>query len=274
MWFTHTVRAHTHTQTSWRLLRGEIRLRQLEAPSALSFTTPLCVTSKYQPRFVSKCHRATGLCPDLIAWILIILYFCWYAYGKQQQNKKKLSLDFVFFFLWTRAVIIHDKGLIGLFAVRNHLKSETFYKETRFKFFSPTVQFYIQFLSWPSTFPWAGIGLIFVSIFPFWRVHCCAACWNSKRTGLFPPAKMDKDLSPTVPFTPAGSQSAGTARCCFVTEWEMILIKNRINKLWASLLSQSLEPCILESGAKSIPGASAASYIFPLVKCKSKALEL
>lgn len=67
---------------------------------------------------------------------------------------------------------------------------------------------------------------------------------------------MDKDLSPTVPFTPAGSQSAGTARCCFVTEWEMILIKNRINKLWASLLSQSLEPCILESGAKSIPGAS------------------
>lgn len=95
----HTHSARTHTQTSWRRLRGEIRLRQLEAPSALSFTTPLCVTSKYQPRLVSKCHRATGLCPDLIAWILIILYFCWYAYGKQQQNKKKLSLDFVFFFM-------------------------------------------------------------------------------------------------------------------------------------------------------------------------------
>lgn len=187
MWFTHTVR----TQTSWRRLRGEIRLRQLDAPSALSFTTPLCVASKYQPRLVSKCHRATGLCPDLIAWILIILYFCWYTYGKQQQNKKKLLLD-VAFFLWTRAVIIHDKGLIGLFAVRNHHESEMFHTETRFKFFSPTVQFHIQFLSWPSTFPWAGIGLVFVSIFPFWRLHCCAACWNSKRTG---------DVSPRLFFT-------------------------------------------------------------------------
>lgn len=110
---------------------------------------------------------------------LVFLLVCLW---KTTTKQKKLLLDFVFF-LWTRAVIIHDKGLIGLFAVCNHHESEMFHKETRFKFSSPTVQFYIQLLSWPSTFPWAGIGLVFVSIFPFWRLHCCAACWNSKRTG-------------------------------------------------------------------------------------------
>lgn len=78
---TQCAHGQEYTQTSWRRLRGEIRLRQLDGPSALSFTTPRCVTSKYQPRLLSKCHRATGWCPDLIAWISIILYFSKHAYG-------------------------------------------------------------------------------------------------------------------------------------------------------------------------------------------------
>lgn len=43
--------------------------------------------------------------------------------------------------------------------------------------------------------------------------------------------------------------------------------------MWARLLSESLEPCILKSGTKFILGANAAGYIFPLDKSKSKALE-
>lgn len=106
---------------------------------------------------------------------------------------------------------------------------------------------------------------LFLSLLFSHFLHCCAACWSSKRTRdvsprpCFPQPRWIKICHQRCPSRLLGASQQELPGAALSPSWEMILIKNRINKLWARLLSQSLEPFILISEAKFIHDVTAAS---------------
>lgn len=156
-----------------------------------------------------------------------------------------------------------------------------FHKETWFNFFFFQLSSF-TYSSFPGQvhFPELGLVLFLSLLFSHFGDSTVMQHFGIRRAqgmlaqGFFPQPRWIKICHRQCPSRLLGASQQAQPSAALSQSGEMILIKNRINKQWARLLSQSLEPCILKSGAKFILGASAVSYIFPLVKCKSKTLEL